>query len=107
LVSVTRPGLLHKSCPLCDSDALKRRWQVNGYTIVRCAGCSLVFVQNTLSREELAAYYASSGDLVYSDDNRESWITTTTSCASGSMPRFPSRERFSTWAVPGDGFWKL
>jgi SAM-dependent methyltransferase len=31
----------------------------------------LVFVQNTPSREELATYYASGGDPVYSDDNRE------------------------------------
>jgi len=70
-LSVTPPGLLHKSCPLCGSDALKYRWKVNGYTIVRCEGCSLVFVQEILSREELAAFYASASDPVYSDDNRE------------------------------------
>ncbi len=70
-LSIARSGLLHEFCPLCQSDALKHRWQVNGYTIVRCGGCSLVFVQNIPSREELAAYYAAGGDPVYSDDNRE------------------------------------
>jgi SAM-dependent methyltransferase len=68
---LSQSSLLHKSCPLCGSKALKHRWGVNGYTIVRCGDCSLVFVQNILSREELAAYYASSGDQVYSDDNSE------------------------------------
>jgi SAM-dependent methyltransferase len=64
-------GPIHKSCPLCQSEALKRRWEVNGYTIARCQGCSLVFVQNILSPEELAAHYAACSDPAYSDDNRE------------------------------------
>ncbi len=67
----SQPGALYKSCPLCGSKALKHRWDVNGCAIVRCGGCSLVFVQNILSREELAVFYASGGDTVYSDDNSE------------------------------------
>lgn len=62
---------LHRSCPLCGQKTLLHRWTVNGYTIVRCKGCSLVFVQNIVGREELAALYAASGDRVYSDDNSE------------------------------------
>jgi 2-polyprenyl-3-methyl-5-hydroxy-6-metoxy-1,4-benzoquinol methylase len=51
---------------------LKRRWEVNGYTIVDCAGCSLVFVQNLPTPEQLGSHYAGAvGDAVYSDDNVE------------------------------------
>jgi SAM-dependent methyltransferase len=63
--------LLHQSCPLCGSGALKHLWVVNGYTLVRCGGCCLVFVQNILSREQLAAEYAACEDPAYRDDNRE------------------------------------
>jgi len=62
---------LHQSCPLCQSQALERRWEVGGYTIARCQGCTLVFVQDILTGEQLAAHYASGSDPVYSDDNRE------------------------------------
>jgi SAM-dependent methyltransferase len=68
---LAQPGLLHPSCPLCGSKVLKPRWSIGGYTIVRCGGCSLVFVRNIFRREELAAYYAAGGDQVYSDDNSE------------------------------------
>ena len=68
---LTPPGLLHESCPLCDSDALVPRWMVNGYAIVRCRECSLVFVQNILSPEELTMHYSSRPDPAYTDDNRE------------------------------------
>jgi 2-polyprenyl-3-methyl-5-hydroxy-6-metoxy-1,4-benzoquinol methylase len=45
---------------------------VNGYTIVVCNGCSLVFVRNLPTREELERHYAAGvGDTVYSDDNTE------------------------------------
>lgn len=60
------------SCPICASERLKPRWEVSGYTIVACDGCSLVFVQNLPSREELARHYgATAGDEVYTDDNVE------------------------------------
>jgi 2-polyprenyl-3-methyl-5-hydroxy-6-metoxy-1,4-benzoquinol methylase len=42
---------------------------VNGYTIAGCQGCSLVFVQNIPTSEELAAHYQSGGDPTYADDN--------------------------------------
>ncbi len=62
---------LHPSCPICGSRLLTRLWEVDGYPIVRCGGCSLVFVHRMMGREELAAHYAS-GDPVYSDDaNRD------------------------------------
>lgn len=60
------------SCPVCGSERLTPRWEVNGYTIVVCDGCSLVFVRNLPTREELEQHYAAGvGDAVYSDDNTE------------------------------------
>lgn len=68
----TQAGQLSLSCPLCGGERLKRRWEVSGYTIVACEKCSLVFVQNLPSQEELVRYYDSiAGDEVYTDDNVE------------------------------------
>lgn len=60
---------LHSSCPVCGSADLKRRWDVKGYKVAACPQCSLVFVRNILTREELDAYYASISDPAYADDN--------------------------------------
>lgn len=62
---------LHQVCPLCGNAALELRWSVNGYSMVRCSGCSLLFVQEVLTPEELANYYAAASDPVYTDDNSE------------------------------------
>jgi SAM-dependent methyltransferase len=62
---------MHEICPVCDGRVLKVLWVVNGYTIARCAGCSLVFVQNRVTPEELASHYASGIDEAYDDANRD------------------------------------
>ncbi len=62
---------LHSSCPICGGTSLNPLWRVHGYSIVRCAGCALAFVQNILTREELASHYVQGGDPVYSEVNRE------------------------------------
>jgi len=31
-------------CPICSSTKMKPKWEVNGYTVVRCVKCCLVFV---------------------------------------------------------------
>jgi len=67
-----RSGQILSSCPVCDSARLKTRWKVNGYTIVGCDDCSLVFVRNLPTSEELERHYeAGVGDQVYSEDNTE------------------------------------
>lgn len=65
---VRRP--LHRHCPICGSEALEKRWEVKGYTITRCGGCAVVFVQDIISGDELAEIYAPKHE-VYSEDNRE------------------------------------
>ena len=49
---------MHSSCPVCRGPNLAGLWKVNGYTIARCGACSLVFAQNKVTAEELAANYA-------------------------------------------------
>ena len=58
-MSTSHPAPKYSHCPVCGGGNLKGRGEVNGYTIARCADCSLVFVQNQVTAEELAAHYAS------------------------------------------------
>jgi SAM-dependent methyltransferase len=62
---------MHLSCPVCDSTALQGLWEVNGYNISRCGACSLVFVKNQVTAEDLAVHYSSGKDEVYEDANVE------------------------------------
>jgi 2-polyprenyl-3-methyl-5-hydroxy-6-metoxy-1,4-benzoquinol methylase len=55
------PTPMYSSCPVCNGADLKRLWEINRYTIARCRACSLVFVQNRVTAEELATYYAGIG----------------------------------------------
>lgn len=61
----------YSSCPVCNGDVLRHLWDVNGYAIGRCASCTLVFVQNRVTAEELAAHYYSGGDEAYDDTNAD------------------------------------
>jgi 2-polyprenyl-3-methyl-5-hydroxy-6-metoxy-1,4-benzoquinol methylase len=62
---------LYSSCPVCSGTALKGLWEVNAYTIARCTTCSLVFVQNQVTTEELIEHYASFTDDSYGEENVE------------------------------------
>ena len=64
------PARMHGACPICAGAALKHLWQVNGYSIARCQNCSLVFVENIVTPEELNAHY-SAWDTSYADDNTD------------------------------------
>jgi len=44
-----------------------RRWEVNGYPIASCGGCSLVFVQTIVTPDELAEHYTSGSDPTYDE----------------------------------------
>jgi 2-polyprenyl-3-methyl-5-hydroxy-6-metoxy-1,4-benzoquinol methylase len=46
-------------------------WNVNGYSIARCAQCTLVFVRNQITAEELGAHYTGGVDEAYDDGNRD------------------------------------
>src|SRR5271165_1605906 len=62
---------MHSHCAVCGGADLEQMWEVNGYTIASCRTCSLKFVQNQVSTEELAAHYASGRDESYDDTNLE------------------------------------
>lgn len=62
---------LHSRCPLCGGEDLKPRWQVGDYLICQCQKCSLVFVANQVTTEDLIAHYATFTDDSYSDANLE------------------------------------
>ena len=60
--------MLHTQCPICSGGTLARRFIVDGYTIVKCAACSFVFVQEKLSDSDLAQIYGPQDpDSVYDD----------------------------------------
>jgi 2-polyprenyl-3-methyl-5-hydroxy-6-metoxy-1,4-benzoquinol methylase len=63
----------HASCPICAGTAFKHLWKVNGYSIVRCRQCSLVFVEERVTPEELNAHY-SIPDGSYGEDNSDCLI---------------------------------
>src|ERR1035438_5259616 len=60
---------MYSSCPVCSASNLKALWEVNGYTVASCKACTLVFVQNKVTAEELDAHYAGAKDDVYDDAN--------------------------------------
>jgi SAM-dependent methyltransferase len=62
---------MYASCPVCSGVSLGGLWTVNGYSIAQCNACTLVFVQNKVTPEELAAHYAEGTDDVYDDSNVE------------------------------------
>ncbi len=65
----TRSVEMYAFCPVCSGDRLNGIWMVNGYQIARCDTCSLVFVQNKVTAEDLAVHYAGGTDEVYDDAN--------------------------------------
>lgn len=70
-MNAVRSTEMHSSCPLCRGVKLTALWEVNGYTIAKCATCSLVFVQNQVTVEELIAHYAGGKDEAYDESNAE------------------------------------
>src|SRR5687767_13399348 len=59
---------VHDACPICQCPENKRSFVVDGFDIVRCSGCSLTFVLQRLSPEQLSPYYSESPpDIVYTD----------------------------------------
>jgi SAM-dependent methyltransferase len=68
-LEVVKESLLHTSCPLCGSSDLKPHWDVNDYAISKCQNCSLVFVLNHVTTDELIAHYGAMDDGSYGDNN--------------------------------------
>lgn len=62
---------LYHLCPTCNAGTLNDLWTVNGFLITKCTACTLVFVRNRVSSEELQAHYAGGADPAYDDTNAE------------------------------------
>ena len=52
------PIELYELCPLCGSENLKKKFNINGYTLTTCISCSLQFIQEKISDEFLQNYYS-------------------------------------------------
>ena len=59
----------HQTCPICGGTNLKGLWTVKGFTITKCGSCSIVFVQEKVTAEQLALHYAGGTDEAYDDTN--------------------------------------
>ena len=51
----------HNECPLCGAGGAELVWQEDGYDLVRCSTCDLLYVANPPSDEELAHLYSFEG----------------------------------------------
>lgn len=54
-------------CPVCTSTKLKHKWEVNGYKVVRCSTCHLLFINPQPNEEVLNEVYSGN----YFDKYRE------------------------------------
>lgn len=47
----------YSCCPVCKNNVIKDKIVINGFTIVKCQSCRLMFVREKLSQKELDYYY--------------------------------------------------
>lgn len=83
----------HSACPLCGGADLKALWDVNGYSISKCRGCSLVFVLNYVTTDELIAHYGAMDDDSYGENNLDCLTYYYDALGSLIRQRFPSGGR--------------
>jgi SAM-dependent methyltransferase len=57
-MSSQESALVLPSCNLCGSDRLKPTWRKNGYDLVRCQDCGLLFVANPPGPQALQKLYS-------------------------------------------------
>lgn len=67
---------LHQTCPVCSSPQLYDRFECHGYAIARCQNCSLLFVRNIVTVQQLKAYYEAGAaeDYVYCSDSNSAML---------------------------------
>ena len=59
----------HYSCPICRKGAVNYKFTTNGFTIVKCPSCKLMFVKEKLSQQELDYYYGKNTEDTDTDDD--------------------------------------
>lgn len=58
----------YSTCIVCGGSRLVKKFHVRGFTLVKCEDCTLVFVKEKLTREELdEAYKRRASDYVFTD----------------------------------------
>jgi len=62
---------LHPCCRVCGSSDIRNVWIVNSFHIAHCNSCSVKFVSDNLTMENLSEYYIQSDETAYSDENRD------------------------------------
>ncbi|MEZ5401460.1 MAG: class I SAM-dependent methyltransferase [Bryobacteraceae bacterium] len=56
-------------CPVCGVADTGERWRISGFTVRQCGSCTVMYVGEKLSNEELGAWYAKLTDNAYSEEN--------------------------------------
>jgi SAM-dependent methyltransferase len=70
--TLNSPPQYHSKCPVCTSEKIRDKYQVNGYAIAECLTCTALFVKEELTSGFLANYYQQlEGDFAYEPDNRQ------------------------------------
>ena len=57
----------HYFCPVCGSDVLNYKFDINDFTIIQCRSCKLMLVKEKLSQQELDEYYRKSAKGINTD----------------------------------------
>ncbi|MDO9592317.1 MAG: class I SAM-dependent methyltransferase [Erysipelotrichaceae bacterium] len=63
---------VHKACIICKCKDIFTKYIIKGFHIVQCKRCSLLFVADKLSQEELDTYHKNEiegGEYIYIDQN--------------------------------------
>ena len=55
---------MHAACPLCGGAELEDRYDIRGFTLARCAACTLLFVKNRCDDAYLSRYYRQAASAV-------------------------------------------
>ena len=48
---------LHEKCPLCGSTDIRKKFKKASFTLDRCDNCTILFVKNILTKEEINRVY--------------------------------------------------
>ena len=58
----------YQECPVCLSKDIKDKYFVDGYTLAECSRCSVLFVKEIMTEDDLANLYIE--DPTYADSNQ-------------------------------------
>lgn len=56
-------------CPVCACPDTTERWKIAGFTVMRCPQCTVMYVGERLTEQELGRYYQGIVDTAYTEEN--------------------------------------